>query len=1421
MALSQERWNEITPSPHAHEREALLFVRELLPDHEPYRAWSNFEFRALDGSVNEVDLLVLSKKGAFLIEIKSWPGEIRGDWGGWVWTRDGRSSSVDNPHPLLERKCKRLKALLTPHFQKTKARVPFFEGLVFLSADGVSVKLDPVARKGVFTRSDLRRVLVEISPDEYNEHRLLDKPQAKAVAQAMAKAGVRTKARRIGDFKLERMLVDGTGYQDWEASHTSLTDDPKRRVRLYGFELSAGEEQRAALRRAAQREYRALEGIEHSGILRARHFTESEIGPALVFDHDPTAQRLDQYVQDRQDRLTDDHRLSFLRQIGEAIRYAHDRGLVHRALSPQSVLVQKPDSLQPRLVVYNWQTGARAATSSTDGAPGVSATAHVDRWIDRAAECYLAPELRTGQGESREQLDVFSLGALAWFLFTGKPPASDATELVRKLHQTQGLRIDAEIDGTPSELVDLVAFATHPDRVTRIGTAAEFLDWLEPVEEAFTRPDTAAVKNPSDARPGEYLEGGYRVEKRLGKGSSAVAYTVKKDDAEYVLKVALDPEQNDRLRGEGEVLQKLRHSAIVVCKDIVDIGDRVALLLDRAGGSTLSDRLRQEGCLQAELLERLGIDLLDAVRYLESEGINHRDIKPDNLGIVKRGRNDELHLVLFDFSLARAPADAIHAGTRPYLDPFLELRRTKRFDLHAERFAAAMTLHQMTNGTLPKWGDGESSPAALTCEVTIDEERLPTDFRAPLAAFFRRALARETSGRFANAEEMLHAWRGVFHGAGEAPAAKESKRRGAVATADKPVDNEVDEAARGQALADATLHTPVAALGLSGRASGALDRLGVVTVEQLLLLPAGDLYHMSGVGRKTRDELLQSVRDLKRRFPDVFDKSSKPDSARRLVVEQVAATLLPKAAAGKGAAGRDASLRYLLGLDSLSGAACPQWPSQTEVAAALRTRPAAVNLALGNSRKAWGKQPLVTEVRDDVAEALKAHGGVMTPPELGEAMLATRGTLIPDHRAAAPYAIAVARAAVEAEGNLQEPRFLVRRTEGRVFIACDRDGFDGARLIDVAMRLGALADQIAAEDPLPSPGEVARRIADVPWPDETRRPAPLRLARLATAASKQACLSGRLEVYPRGLAVERALRLAHGALLGPKELTAADIETRLRARYPECGALPDLDDLKRILNDAGYPHRFREDAADGNGAFCLPLHTTVVSTAPTRSSRWTTDLDNPAQMSEEAAEATAFEKRLQRATREGAFLVLGVDVDKAEKASAELRDPRFAVDVMSVEALLLDAMRAKAAELEVDWSVALFADREDAPREDARNLRELVSMAIPAVEERLRCAERTVVLTEPGLLARYDQLDLLERLRDRVGMRPKAGDPGLFGLWVVVPCDGQTEAPRLDGRAVPVITRAQWARVPRAWVNNQHRGRPDEVRRKKSERARR
>jgi len=71
MPLPTTRWKSFAESKFPHEREALEFLAQGLPDSDPVVLYSNFEFIADDGSVNEIDALVVTRAGFFLIEIKS------------------------------------------------------------------------------------------------------------------------------------------------------------------------------------------------------------------------------------------------------------------------------------------------------------------------------------------------------------------------------------------------------------------------------------------------------------------------------------------------------------------------------------------------------------------------------------------------------------------------------------------------------------------------------------------------------------------------------------------------------------------------------------------------------------------------------------------------------------------------------------------------------------------------------------------------------------------------------------------------------------------------------------------------------------------------------------------------------------------------------------------------------------------------------------------------------------------------------------------------------------------------------------------------------------------------------------------------------------------------------------------------------
>ncbi|MBF0261191.1 MAG: BREX system serine/threonine kinase PglW [Magnetococcales bacterium] len=1416
-------WTEITPSQFPWEQEALEFIRQRLPDHEPYRAWSNFEFIADDGSINEVDLLVLTPKGFFLVEIKSRPGRLTGNAGTWIWVHEGREYVLDNPLILANRKAKKLIALLRRQQAMKNERSPFLEPLIFCSAEALHCELDQHARTGVWLRDREPEAARPGSPGEAarpgrpgilqaltkppigSEGRFqnIDRPMGRRISRAMEEAGIRpsNKSRKVGQYQLGTLLAEEDIYQEWEAQHVAL-EKTRRRVRIYPV-ASREKLAREAIIRAAQREFQILEGIEHPGILRAENYLEHELGPALIFEHYPGSVRLDHFLIRQGKSLSLDQRLHLARQIGEALAYAHQKKLIHRALNPQSILVLEPDSPQSRIKIFNWQTARRDIEASTSR--GYTATLHVQDLVENAGLVYLAPEVHADPSASGEELDVFSLGAITFHLFAGSPPATTLYELVDKLKEHGGLQISSVLDGAGTKLQELILYATHRDASLRIDSMRDFLALLDDVEEELTRPNDGSFQgNPTEAKAGDLLPGGWLVKKRLGSGATSVAFLVDKEGRQRVLKLASGYDQNDRIREEADVLKAIRHSCIVDLEGEEEIGGLRGLLLQYASKGTMADRIRQEGRIHAELLERFGGDLLQAVNHLEEHGISHRDIKPANLGLVEAGSKGKLHLILFDFSLARVSAENIRAGTPPYLDPFLIDSSRRRWDLHAERFAAAMTLYEMATGVLPRWGDGKSDPALLDCAVTIDGELFEPSLREGLSRFFAKALARRRCERFDTCDEMLKSFYQLFR---DVERAEQRSGTGAEGAWDRLPE---------------TLEwsTPITGLPFSDRALSALERLDLRTVGDLLAIHIYRLSRMRGVGRQTQKELTQAHRLLAHRFPDHHRTAPlRPKAlAEELLVPEaevqsidlLVRQLIPAPARG-GSEVEPRALELHLGLKNPVelplAAALAAWSGQAEIAQAVGVTRGRISQILAKARIRWAKRiPSLTALRNEIVDLLNGVGGVMTLREMGDAVLALRGSsqMEPERSRTAQ---AVTRAALEVERGMQSPRWIERRSVGQVFLALDEDG-RGQERADHALRLGRAADDLAGQDPLPTPARVMETLREERLPQDLAPLSVTRLLKLAVSASRGAALSSRSEIYPRGLSAARALKLAQGALLGASELTIAQVRERVMGRYPEAEPLPDRPMLDTLLEEAGCrfewgPGKMEED--EWRYKAIRSDLTTVHQTTVTRLSRLSSEdgavisAGGFPELPPEVADARAFQKRLEKAAREGTFLALRVPPKKAE-AMARRLESRFGFTVMSLDVLILEALREVAREKRImRWEVILEADGDPPESRNWGNLMALVKLAIPKVEARIKAESGTVLLTDPGLLARYGRMDLISRLQEQT-LRPE----GLFGLWMLIPSDDQNAGPCINGAAVPVMTPGQWARIPDGWIKGLH-----------------
>lgn len=1403
-------WVTVSESQYPWEQEALDFIRQRVPASSPLHFWSNFEFVADAGSIYEVDLLVLGPWGAFLVEIKSRPGVVSGGGNTWTWTTDGRQYSDDNPVLLANRKCKAIASFLGQQKAFNSAKVPFVEAVVFCSHDSNKLFLRGPDAHRVTLRdrepdSAVPGILGALTHRRCPglkpfDHPPIKTPQIRAFLRAMEQAGIRPRqsARRAGDYRLETLFFDSPtqNYQDWIGRHATVESGP-RLIRLYLEHRQSSEEERNTIRRAAEREYQILSRLDHAGILRVETLTATEMAQALVFRGEDGVKRLDHYLAEHGPSLDLGQRLELLRQIADAVAYAHRKRIVHRALSPQSVLVcPEKDTGRPLIRIYNWQVGLIQSDTPQGRITRISRSLHASQLLEDGTAVYMAPEAVSGQEFEGEELDAFSLGALAFFIFSGQPPAATVWEMNEKLRSNSaGLNLREVLNGATDELVELVQLSANANRALRY-SASDFLLQLEAVEELLTAPSPDEVVDPRQAKANDRLGSGLTARRKLGSGGISQVLLVETTTGEaQVLKVANRPENNRRLREEFDVLKGLRSSNIVEAYDFHEFGVVHGFTMARAGDETLAQRLRKDGKLEIDLLERFGEQLLEVVDELDSKGIAHRDIKPDNLGV----RTSPLRLVLFDFSLTSSRPDDIRLGTPPYLDPFLELRKVRRWDAYAERFSAAVTLYEMATGGLPRWGDG-SAPHVISAEVTLEAELFPPQIRDQMTAFFEKALRRNYQERFDNAEEMRKAWRDIFRLVDE-PAIRPTPA------------HDGEEGIREDLIASATPHTQLILLGLSARLTNALDRLGLVTIAELLAYPLIRIHRMRGVGNKTRQELADLVHQLRTRFPlnrpsDEENLRSATEVEIELPFEVASIDLLAKQVAlsgGSKSADREQQIiQAFLGLHAVEGdPTSSRWPSQTEFAEGRDVTRARIGQVVTKARERWVKVGALTSLREAIFEILKAQAGVMTHEELIAAVLHLRGSALPDpdrYRMAS----VVTRAALEAERHLQSPRFHEVRRQGKIFIT------PASELAEYAMRLGIVADRLVREEPLPTSARSIEELQGVASPDFDAHacvaPDASRLVQLAAGASRNACSNVRLELYPRGMKAKRALLLAQSALFGARKLTVEQLRQSIASRYKEAEPLPGRPELDALLEAINFPLKWSADAADGVGAYVPPSrgHSKLSSLTPSLPRMRTANAPVPRpEVAPEIAEAQRLEEKLLYAEKQGSFLVLAMPTRHTRRALTEL-ESRFAVEPVDGDRLFLEALKAEAEKLKVNWDVVLAADAEEKGSRDWDRLQMLVRKAMPAIRSRLQNSRKSILLVNPGLFARYGQLDFFQEIRTQVGT-----GHGPHGFWILVPSHGQTSKPTLNGEAIPIVNPAQFEVLNEAWLMNEHRGRSD------------
>jgi serine/threonine protein kinase len=1415
VALPENRIRRGRPTPFPWERQALdlLYKHASLSDTDPLQAWELHElYDPSSGRLYEIDLLLLSRQGLFLVEIKSHPGVLTGDIVDWTITEDGRPRTIECPYSGANLKARVLAGLIERHLGPDR---PYVYAAVFLS-NVTEVRLDGGRPPWLLLPGDVGSKLVN-GMDGRDARRIVNRPMMKQLLQAAHKIGLRpsTTARIVGGYQLGSLLDDGEGYQEHLATNTVVETD-QARVRSYLVPAATSAERRSQLHRAAKREAQTLAQIgQHPGILAYRSFVEdAPLGPAVLFESFADSLPLHAFIR-AEPNLTFDERLGLLQQIVEAVAHCHRSGVLHRNLSPASVLVRRGSDGRLHVRLHRFQTAAWIEHSSVG-------TRHFHQFSQDIDRMYQAPEVLANPEKATYESDLFSVGCLAWLVLTGQHPAATLAEREERIKGVSdgegGLRPSA-VRADLAVLDEAIAFATQPNIHARTD---DITDWFNIfVLEALTRPtaDASASADPRDAQKGDTLAGGLRVERRVGSGGTALVFHVRREGRDFALKVPHDAGCAERLLSEAKTLRELRHEHIVALRDVVTLGGLPCLLLEFAGDRSLGDALREQGTLPLELARRYGDDLLSAVQYLEEAGVTHRDIKPTNVGFTSLSKKQS-HLLLLDLSLSSADPTAITAGTAEWRDPWLYLRGA--WDAEADRYAAAAVLYHALTAARPTLPQGDAS-----AEIVVEAERFDAAVRDRLTAFFRKAFAREVKARFASAEAMRQAWAHALS-----------------------VAAETDDGASAIALDQVRPETPVDALPLSARARNALDRAGVSTVAELLLLPRNQLSVVRGVGTHVAREIVALADQLRTRLevggqpallpgfvaPRLFleDREAGVDlsAVDRLFAAGIKTTfdaaaapaariekllgknrtqelrerliVLTRAEPRPGSLGdwsreligrantteANRRLRVLVGIDPLPDGrpdtGLPAARTISEVAGSFGIDPPQIHSSLQFLRtKRWMDNAAAISLTEALSSALDALAPAATLLDLAKALAKARTDGTPsdgDVRTAA----ALVRVALELRPN---PPATWRRIGSTPWVARDPE------VLATLAALAETADSLAATEPLPSSEVVRKKLAEVSEDTPLATlPADQRLT-LAARASTNAAASARLELYPRGMDAKRALALSLAALSGAG-LTPEIVKKRIAARYPEAAPLPERPALDALL----APHGLVFMPEIGSGEYARPgvhAHTSLTVAMP---SRKPTAPGLPQRRSPEAQRAAAFQDQLDRGVAAGRFRVVQVRADVASHATDALASA-LKTRPVSLDLELFAAVRKTATELGVEWANIKAADRAGPDGPDWPLLLELVRQATDGVvDDLLKRREQTLVLAWPGALARYGLSGALTRIVDGA----ERGDAP--AILLVVPSHADGTAPSINGRLpVPAPLPSQRLVMPDAWLANAHK----------------
>lgn len=260
---------------------------------------------------------------------------------------------------------------------------------------------------------------------------------------------------------------------------------------------------------------------------------------------------------------------------------------------------------------------------------------------------------------------------------------------------------------------------------------------------------------------GRMLDNRYEILERIGTGGMAIVYKAKchrlnRLVAVKILKsdLAQDEDFRRRFNAESQAVAQLSHPNIVSVYDVSKGGDVEYIVMELIDGITLKQYMEKRGQLNWRESLHFITQIMRGLSHAHSRGIVHRDIKPQNVMVLRDGsvKVADFGIACLENAAQTLTQEAL--GSVHYISP--EQARGDRIDARSDIYSAGVVLYEMLTGRLPFEGDSAVSVAIQhLSSVPLAPREVNPDIPEQLELICMKAMAPDLDKRYPSADAMI------------------------------------------------------------------------------------------------------------------------------------------------------------------------------------------------------------------------------------------------------------------------------------------------------------------------------------------------------------------------------------------------------------------------------------------------------------------------------------------------------------------------------------------------------------------------------------------------------------------------------------------------------------------------------------------